>query len=358
VPRALPAPGPDQVTVVEGRELGGAVRDGALRAAADAGASATVLHDGVLGLLGVWRAGSAVQLPPAGMRFPMSTTAVDPGAATSVMSGRVANVLRAGQLAMGETTAALRGARAGDELELAGWNGTTARLRVGVVVPDAEVRDAELAVSLEAAARMGMVRPAAVVLWGFPSRAAVDAALERRLPSGVRWRVRRTWDPPNPDAVLSTARLKAALGEFAYRGSGWDVVPQAGWVGGAIVRESVPIIGTVSCHRTVMPAVRGALAEVQASGLAPLIDVRDTQRAGGCYHAREIVSGGSTTGGRLSRHSWGAALDLNPSTNAFGATPRMDPRIIEIFRRWGFAWGGSFVIPDGMHFEWVGEPRA
>jgi hypothetical protein len=31
----------------------------------------------------------------------------------------------------------------------------------------------------------------------------------------------------------------------------------------------------------------------------------------------------------------------------------MDPRIVDIFRRWGFAWGGTWVRPDGMHFEYA-----
>ena len=30
---------------------------------------------------------------------------------------------------------------------------------------------------------------------------------------------------------------------------------------------------------------------------------------------------------------------------------------MQIFRKHGFAWGGNFLTPDGMHFEWVGEAR-
>jgi len=31
----------------------------------------------------------------------------------------------------------------------------------------------------------------------------------------------------------------------------------------------------------------------------------------------------------------------------------MDPRIVDAFRRHGFAWGGTWARPDGMHFEWA-----
>jgi hypothetical protein len=51
------------------------------------------------------------------------------------------------------------------------------------------------------------------------------------------------------------------------------------------------------------------------------------------------------------------AIDMNTSVNGQGVVPRMDCRIVRIFRRWGFAWGGNFTPSDGMHFEYVGERR-
>ena len=62
--------------------------------------------------------------------------------------------------------------------------------------------------------------------------------------------------------------------------------------------------------------------------------------------------------GFLSRHSWGQAVDTNTIGSCQGcAPPDMNCRTVQIFRKHGFAWGGNFLTPDGMHFEWVGEPR-
>jgi hypothetical protein len=92
--------------------------------------------------------------------------------------------------------------------------------------------------------------------------------------------------------------------------------------------------------------LRGALAEVARAGLAGGLG-----RYGGCYSPRLIRGGNSA--GHLSRHSFGIAVDVNTRNNVFGGRVSMDPRIVAIFRRWGFAWGGTWARPDGMHFEWA-----
>ena len=74
------------------------------------------------------------------------------------------------------------------------------------------------------------------------------------------------------------------------------------------------------------------------------------------YRSAQI---GSASGrGNQRSSAWGAAIDVNPSQNPYGGPSRMDQRVIDAFRRHGFVWGGTFLIPDPMHFEFVGNaPR-
>jgi len=61
----------------------------------------------------------------------------------------------------------------------------------------------------------------------------------------------------------------------------------------------------------------------------------------------------------LSNHSWGTAVDINPSTNPMksGAYFDMPEEIVRVMCDWGFFWGGYFSPPDGdyMHFEFVAD---
>lgn len=56
----------------------------------------------------------------------------------------------------------------------------------------------------------------------------------------------------------------------------------------------------------------------------------------------------------MSRHAWGVAVDLNYPANVRGRSPGQDPRLVEAFERYGFTWGGTWLIPDPAHFEWTG----
>ena len=105
----------------------------------------------------------------------------------------------------------------------------------------------------------------------------------------------------------------------------------------------VPILGTVTCHRLMIPQLRGALQDVKDAGLAGTIHSYD-----GCYVPRFIERNPEHA---ISLHTWGIAIDLDASTNYRGIKGTMDPKVVEIFKRWGFRWGGDWDYTDPMHFE-------
>jgi hypothetical protein len=141
--------------------------------------------------------------------------------------------------------------------------------------------------------------------------------------------------------------FKKNFGEFAARPTKSGNLDLVGaWQGGYIRSEHVPILGTITCNKKLFPQLRGALRELKRKGLSYL--VRPNEYAG-CFYPRYVATPG---GIRLSHHSWGAALDINTSGNQFGEHPHQDPRLVRIMRHWGFLWGGRWLLPDGMHFEW------
>ena len=60
----------------------------------------------------------------------------------------------------------------------------------------------------------------------------------------------------------------------------------------------------------------------------------------------------------LSHHTWGVAIDMNLVGNYYGDRPHQDRRLVATLERWGFLWGGDFVVPDGNHFEYHRSPAA
>lgn len=71
---------------------------------------------------------------------------------------------------------------------------------------------------------------------------------------------------------------------------------------------------------------------------------------GGIFSVRP-VRGGSTP----SLHSWGLAIDINPSTNPLQKTSKkrtLSDKFIKCFKDAGFDWGGDFKSRfDPMHFQ-------
>ena len=142
--------------------------------------------------------------------------------------------------------------------------------------------------------------------------------------------------------VPTGGSVAQAVGSFSYTPhADGTVTPDPKWVAASIRTEEMPIIGRVTGNKVMLPQLRGALNEVVTAGLSKAI-----YQYGGCYVPRYIA--GSHT---LSFHSFGTAIDLNVPDNQRGTVGKMDRRVVAIFNRWGFAWGGTWHYTDPMHFE-------
>ena len=348
---------PDFVSVNQSRGLDGPALD-ALRTYFDSQKLPyTVVHQGTLDMTGATRQGAVVRSAPVGAGFPMSSLAVDATAIAATMGDEVAMVAGAGRIVMGATAAAQNAIVPGDMVTLMGWNGVAATFEVGAVEPDPVVAGVEIVMSVESAVPLGFVRPFSIRVWGFDTRESAQALLKAIQATWIqrRIRVRTSWQDALLDDTVPQAHIKALLGDFwAVRGGGGTLQIDPAWKTAHITRVNLPLVGPLRCNTVVAAAAAQALQELQDSAMSALIHSADTRSRGGCFSTRETRSPSGNSGHNLSRHTWGAAIDINPSQNPYGGVSRMDSRVIDAFRRHGFVWGGSFIVPDPMHFEYVG----
>jgi len=334
----------------------------AQRVAVAVGAPAVFGRSFNAGLWAVRRNEAPIQLAGVGgsgvWQFPMSTTALPVDAIGRIMTAPVAAAIADGMVVLNRTSADLRGAQVGDTLDLIAADGGARRFVLGYIAPDAAVGGSELVMSLEQADVLGADRITRVLIFGQFARNALDAALAAEgLVDGIGVRINKSWNPFNPDSVIGSTRVKTLLGEFDYRINSDDSLTlDPDWVAANVQRVNFGSIGIrANCHRAIIGDLQAALDEIAANGLGGAIDLGNTNTFGGCYNPRFARI--SASFGAVSRHAWAMAIDMNTVTNGQGRVPQMDCRVVRIFRKHNFAWGGNFLVSDGMHFEWVGEPR-
>jgi hypothetical protein len=305
------------------------------------------------------RDGRSIQRIPRGMQVPMAATVQPDEVVRNLMSVEAADALVDGGIVMGESSARFRGARVGDVVTLLNKRKRPVVFVISHVAADDVVGGSDLLLSPAQADSLGATTVTRYTVTGFRNPDTASSALAAAgFVNGMEYRVRRTWDAQNPDATLGLGEAKPLVGEFAYSISkSGKVTADPGWVHQNITPRrffsGIPV--RAGCHRRVWAPLQGALNEVKRAGLEELIDVDNTNKYGGCFYPRLNRISGDL--GYLSRHSWGMAFDMNTTTNAQGRAPNLDCRIVRIFRKWGFAWGGNFTPADGMHFEYVGERR-
>lgn len=113
-------------------------------------------------------------------------------------------------------------------------------------------------------------------------------------------------------------------------------------------------------NKDMIEPLESSLKDIIEQGLEDLVETYD-----GCYNNRpqrgaekayyQAIKLGQTDNAAkyLSCHAFAMAIDINRSTNELGQKPTLDQRIVAIFKKNGFTWGGDFKRMDGMHFEFI-----
>ena len=232
----------------------------------------------------------------------------------------------------------------GKRFDVAGGKATE-RLRLGALATS-NVPGSDVVVSDEVATRLGLAQSTGIVLSAGGGDVSDLAAKVRRIIGDRATVDLLTPVGANPVAFLTGSRAAKAFGAFSYRYyPDGTIEPDAAWVRRNIRTARVPILGTVTCHRLMIPQLRGALAEIEARGLASTIKPGEYA---GCYVPRFIERNPARP---ISLHTWGIAADLNVPGNLRGTTGEFDRRSVAIFKKWGFRWGGDWQYTDPMHFE-------
>lgn len=281
-----------------------------------------------------------------GFVIPLDALALDPLRHRPFDPEKSLETLRPGTVLLGTSSAAIRSASVGDMLIL---NGEP--YQIAGIAPDETIGAAEVVFD-QSDPNLPVTTDRYLLVATDLARSDFESAIRSLYDGPAPLRIRARGETPwlrHGDAVLPQVFIKKALGEFAYRDrSGSEFIQNQEFLNENIVTADLPILGQVTCHREMVRRLDGAMRDLLDQGLGQLVDVTGFR---GCWNARFIRSASGVPSG-ISRHAWGAAVDLNASTNQVGSVGNQDPRLVEIMKRWGFTWGGDWLVPDPMHFEY------
>ena len=257
-------------------------------------------------------------------------------------SKKVSKSLINNEIIISELTANLYSLEKGDVMFLVGLNQEEVEVVVGEIITDTEIGWFEGVLNKDMGYKLGINRNIQAIIWG-------DKITENHLIEIYRnidykkIRVTGRNSTPNRNWVLPTALVKEMFGDFQIkeRDGTWITIDQT-WKNENIETKRVPILGRITCHRLMWEPLVGVLNQIIEEGLESGLSREQFISSGGCYAPRRISRFDS--GGSISRHAWGIAIDINTKTG-------YKPRIVEIFNDWGYAWGGTWTSPDAMHFE-------
>lgn len=294
--------------------------------------------------------GTVVDQPPNGFVIPLHGATVSPAGLSAVFG---LPPIGEDQVILGTESAELRRLAVGDAMTFE----TGATLTVGAIV------DEELMAGYEAiavsddhfAAERSEARAMLVLYDDSPVRLELEIAprLDEITDEDVLFAVRERSNSADRGGLVvrSQVFIKQNFGEFAYRPtSGGQFVIDPAWVNENIVNESIPLLGPARCHKRMTEILTRVMQSLIDDGLE---DVIDRDRFAGCWNPRYIA--GST---RLSRHSFGAAVDINffnPTDGGPGSP--VNPHLLERMYAAGMTSGHVWTNADPGHFEYFGFPE-
>jgi len=105
--------------------------------------------------------------------------------------------------------------------------------------------------------------------------------------------------------------------------------------------------GNLTFNKHAVPQLKAGFEAIERAGLLSHILTFD-----GSFNPR-VIHGTN----KISRHTYGIAFDINAEYNPFHRPPAPPGQkgslyeVAKVLENFGFAWGGNFRNPDGMHFE-------
>jgi len=110
--------------------------------------------------------------------------------------------------------------------------------------------------------------------------------------------------------------------------------------------DDVPWVGKKWMHKAMVQPLMDALRYIEHK--CGYDDVYEYIEDLSIYCPRHIWRKASKP---LSMHAYGLAFDVNAWENMPGDTWTIPDEIVDVFKNFGFKWGGDFKKPDAMHFE-------
>lgn len=288
--------------------------------------------------------GSVIQQPVDGFVIPVEVHAFDPLAHGRFLPDELAGVFATmgnDEVMLGSTSAKIRGLRIGDTLTFQGGIDVT----VAGIVPDQFVGDAEVITTRPDPEVFASFLDKYAVFWYDGSRADLESAVAGF--DGEPVTVRQ-WGEVlvfrHGDSVRSQVAFKDRFGEFLIRPTGGGFEQEPAWREANIVTESVPLLGSVTCHRDFIELLTEAMTALEEAGRADAVDAAAFR---GCWNARFIAGRQA-----ISHHSFGAAADINFFNGLDGPASPVDPDLLAAMDAAGMTSGHIWVNPDPGHFEW------